>query len=194
MKKEDLIYQIATSAYNAGFGAKKSFASLDIATKGPNVIGWTLMTLGIFGLINEWISSKYISAATLCIGALTYYLSVQRRDLKKWEASGVKLTKIRDELGRLYVEVKGLEVDGDFQTHASRLSDLQDRINDSSVTQQVNFSGWFAHFKFFAEAQIRWIDDELNFKLFRDKIPASLSLAILISFMSIVVCRILGCN
>ena len=191
MNKEDIIYQIATSAYNAGFGAKKSFASLDMATKGPNVIGWLLMTVGIVGLVNKWIASEYVSAATLCIGALTYYLSVQRRDLKKWEASGVKLTQIRDELGILCAEVKATKPDMDLTSYTTRLQSLQSSIAETSVTQQMNFSGWFAHFKFFGEAQIKWIDDELKFKLFRDKIPASLYLFIACLLLVSVLIRIL---
>lgn len=177
MNKSHLLHEIANSGYNAGFGAKKSFASFDILSKAPNLIGWGLTSLGALGLVFDSLSTKTISATTLCIGFITTYLGYASKYLKKLETSGVELTKIRNELGILYGRVKAAEepISEDFIV---QLGSLQTRSSDAAVSNQVMFSGWLAHLKFFGEAQIQWIDNELHFGWWKDKVPASFKVAV----------------
>lgn len=193
MRREDLLHQIAMSGYIAGFGAKRSFASFEILTKFPNIVGWALLCIGVFGLIVRELATSYVSAATVCIGAITTYLSVQKRDLERLQESGEKLTAIRDELGLLYAKVRGVADGVDFNLYTTELSDFRARISQASVSDQVLFSNWFAHLKFFGEAQIHWINDELKFRLLRDKIPASLSVLVVAALVVAVAIKILIC-
>lgn len=172
--------QIADSGYNAGFGAKKNFASLDLTTLGPNVIGFATMAAGVAGLINKTAGSPAVSAVTICLGILTFYLNVQKRDLKKWAESGSKLTDISQKLGLLYHRVKASGTGVDLAPFVTELQDLRSQYLAVAVPQQVNFSGWYAHLKFFGEAQISWMDEQLKFRLFRDKIPASFTLTVVL--------------
>ena len=95
MNKSHLLHEIAISGYNAGFGAKKSFASFDILSKAPSLIGWSITSIGALGLVFDSLSTKTISAITLCIGFITTYLGFASKYLKKLETSGIELTKIR---------------------------------------------------------------------------------------------------
>ena len=57
---------------------------------------------------------------------------------------------------------------------------LERKVSDASIPKQILFSDWFAHYKFFWQHQIGWIDEQLNFKFFRDKVPLTLSMSILV--------------
>jgi hypothetical protein len=175
MNKKDVMHHIATAGYNAGFGAKKSFASLDTLSKAPSVLGWSLTSLGVLGLVFDCLSTKAVSAITLSIGFISFYLSYKERDLKKFETSGVELTRIRDELGILYARVNAAD-DITPESYIQQLEALQKRASASAVSDQVMFSGWYAHMKFFGESQIEWINKELKFKFWKDMVPASAKL------------------
>lgn len=186
MNKSDLLHHIANTGYNAGFGAKKSFASLDTLSKAPSLLGWSLTSLGVLGLVFDELSTKVVSAITMCIGFISFYLSYKDRDLKKFEKSGTELTRIRDELGILYARVDAAPDDA-LESFVQQLSALQIRASESAVSDQVMFSGWYAHMKFFGESQIQWINKELKFKFWRDMVPASAKLVgFLILFTGVV--------
>ena len=42
-----------------------------------------------------------------------------------------------------------------------------------ALAMQILFSDWYAHYKFFWQYQIDWVDEQKKFKLFRDKLPLS---------------------
>ena len=44
MRQEDLLNQIAETAYNVGFGAKKHFATYDMIEKLPGIINFIAIT------------------------------------------------------------------------------------------------------------------------------------------------------
>lgn len=180
MTKDTLLHEIAQTGYNAGFGAKKSFASLDIVTKAPNVIGFVTLAIGILSLVDNVAASPYVTAATIIVGATTLYLGAQKKDLRKWEVSGQQLTNLRDRLGLLYGKLKAEPEGSDLKPFVAELESIRKEVSDASEFDQVNFSGWYAHLKFFGEAQIKWISKELDHNFWRDKVPASFSLSVVI--------------
>ena len=54
---------------------------------------------------------------------------------------------------------------------ASKLNDIEQRYNNSCASNHIMFATWFAHYKFFWEQQIAWIDEQRKFGFFRDKVP-----------------------
>ena len=42
------------------------------------------------------------------------------------------------------------------------------------MSKQILFSDWYAHYKFFWQHQIEWVDEQKKFDFFRDKVPLSL--------------------
>ena len=70
MTKQDLLKNIADTAYNVGFGAKKHFATYDITAKVPGFIGFVSTAVGVFGLVFDLLSTKTLSAAFIVLGIM----------------------------------------------------------------------------------------------------------------------------
>ncbi|AWN16176.1 hypothetical protein SALB1_1978 [Salinisphaera sp. LB1] len=60
-------------------------------------------------------------------------------------------------------------------------------MTSSNQSKQILFSDWYAHYKFFWQHQIEWIDEQKQFTFWRDKVPLSFSLACLVALISIIV-------
>lgn len=186
MGKEELLKIIAESAYNIGFGAKKHFATYDIVEKAPNWIGLFSLSIGIFGLIYEPLSTKVISAALAVLGVSGLYIAFYSNDNKKYALAGKELTKLLEQLRNLYYEVKSSNSQ-DMTKHIETYSNILSKTHEISISKQIFLSDWYAHYKFFWQSQIGWINEQLNFQLFRDKIPLSLLLVALFIIITTVV-------
>ena len=187
MKKDDLLRSIATYGYNVGFGAKKNFASHDIVVKLPSLIGFTTLAIGIIQLgYSSFSENKELSTALILISVISLYISVYNSDAEKFEKEGIRLTKIFNKLMDSYYIVKSSTKD-DFAKEKLELDEIMKDFYSNTITKQVFLSQWFAHFKFFYEMQIEWINEQLNFKFFKDKLPNSLKIFfILILITSII--------
>ncbi len=179
MKKEDLLKQIADAAYNVGFGAKKHFATYDMVEKAPGLIAFCSMGVGIFGLVIDILSTKFLSAAFLVLGIAGFYIERYNADKDKYAEKGTLLTQLFNDLKTLHFKVKGSEVD-DLTNNEAGLKDILDRYYKNCLYKQILFSDWFAHYKFFWQHQIDWIDEQKHFKFWRDKVPLSLTIASLL--------------
>ncbi|WP_417507674.1 SLATT domain-containing protein [Marinomonas gallaica] len=174
MKKDDLLRSIAQKGYDVGFGAKKHFASYDIIEKAPGLIGFLSMTFGIISLAVENSPTKLISSGFVVLGVIGLYVSMRDHEKAEYEQCGVALTKLFNELKALYLHVKATDEHTDFTDFAAKLSELESKYYNSCMSKQILLSNWYAHYKFFWEHQIDWIDEQLKFGLFRDKVPLSL--------------------
>ena len=180
MNKSDLLRCIAQKAYDVGFGAKKHFATYDIIEKIPGMIGFLSLSFGIFALVFKDLSTEIISATFIVLGVIGLYISMYDHKKSDYVNSGVELTKLFNELKTLFLEVKNVPDGNDLTKYESKLSNIDDRFYSVCISKQILFSNWYAHYKFFWEHQIDWINDELKFCFFRDKVPLSLWFFILI--------------
>jgi hypothetical protein len=180
MKKSDLLKNIAEKGYDVGFGAKKHFATYDIIEKAPGLISFLSMAFGIFALAVKSLSTELTSAIFIVLGVIGLYISLYDHKKSSYEKSGVALTKIYNELKSLYFKVKSLEDDSDFSDIQREFSDIEGRYYPECISKQILFSNWYAHYKFYWEHQIDWVNEQLNFNFLRDKIPLSLWFTILI--------------
>ncbi|MER0510753.1 SLATT domain-containing protein [Aeromonas veronii] len=176
MKKSDLLKSIAEKGYDVGFGAKKHFATYDIIEKTPGFISFISMAIGIYALCVDSLSTKIVSATFIVLGIVGLYISMNIHRKNEYEKAGSALTRYFNEIKSLYIEVKGLEDEENLDEYHERLKIIEDKFYSESITKQIMFSNWYAHYKFFWEHQINWIDEQLHFKLLRDKIPLSLSI------------------
>jgi hypothetical protein len=189
MKKEDLLKQIADAAYNVGFGAKKHFATYDVVEKAPGIIAFSSMGVGIFGLIIDILSAKFLSAAFLVLGIAGFYIERYNVDKDNYAEKGTDLTQLFNELKTLYYRVKASDAD-DLSQNEEELKRILDYYYKSCLHKQILFSDWYAHYKFFWQHQIDWIDEEKHFKFWRDKVPLSLSIffsALLLGSITLIV-------
>ncbi len=182
MKKEDLLKQIADVAYNVGFGAKKHFATYDIVEKAPGLISFSSMAVGIFGLVIDILSAKSLSAAFLVLGIAGFYIERYNEDKDKYAEKGSDLTQLFNELKTLYYKVKSSS-DDDLIQSGEELKKILDCYYKKCIHKQILFSDWYAHHKFFWQHQIDWIDEQKNFRFWRDKVPLSLTIVFVASLL-----------
>ncbi len=175
MEKDDLLKQIADAAYNVGFGAKKHFATYDVVEKAPGIITFSSMGIGIFGLVIDILSTKFLSAAFLVLGIVGLYIERYIEDKDNYAKIGTDLTQLFNQLKTLYYRVKASNAD-DLNQNEEELKRVLDCYYKSSLHKQILFSDWYAHYKFFWQHQIEWIDEQKHFRFWRDKIPLSLTL------------------
>lgn len=185
MTKDDLLKLIAETGYNVGFGAKKHFATYDIVEKTPGLIGFISTAVGVFSLFIDALTIKYLSATFIVLGVSGLYISFYDHCKMEYENAGKEITKIFNELKRLYFKTKSC-TDDQLPMLASELSGLENKFYQSSISKQILFSDWYAHYKFFWQHQIDWINEQKELSFLRDKIPLSFSLPFfLISLISL---------
>ena len=182
MNKAGLLRSIAETAYNVGFGSKKTFATFDIVEKGPGWIGLLSFVVGLFGLIYESLADKVPSALLLTAGVAALYISCYKS--KDYEEAGIKLTQLYNRLRDLYRHVEG---GGDIAAAESELSRIESEYYSVAVSKQIFLSDWYAHYKFFAQAQTGWIVQELNLRWWQDKIPLSAKIIAVLSVIVLIV-------
>jgi hypothetical protein len=175
MGKDDLLRSIAETGYNVVFGAKKTFATHDLVEKVPNWVGFVSAAIGILGLVYDPLSAKLPSVALLIIGISAIYLAPYSG--REYDKVAKELTEIGGKLRDLYRRVKN---DEDQATAEATLAALSQRANEISISKQVFISGWLAHYKFFSEHQTGWMDEQLGFQTWRDMIPLSAKIVIIL--------------
>lgn len=178
MSQASLLKNIAETGYNVGFGGRKHWATYDIVEKVPGFIGFLGTAVGIFALVYDSLSAKNISATMAVIGIIGIYISVYDSKKSEYEKSAVELTQIYNGLRDLYRKVQSLPADADFSSVQGELSDLEKRYYSVSISKQILFSDWYAHYKFFWQYQIDWVNEQKHFSLVRDKVPLTAWLAV----------------
>lgn len=179
MDKDLLLRTIAEKGYDVGFGAKKTFATYDIIGKGPGWVGLISGAVGIFALIFEPLSAKVPSAILLIAGFASVYLSFYRAE--DYEKAANKLLSQYNRLKALYRSVQS----GQDTVAAKAEFDVIDaEYYATTIGRQVFLSGWYAHYKLFAESQIGWMDEQLHFT-WKDKWPVSARITILIGLLAV---------
>lgn len=185
MSQASLLKNIAETGYNVGFGGRKHWATYDIVEKVPGFIGFLGTAVGIFALVYDSLSAKNISATMAVIGIIGIYISVYDSKKSEYEKSAVELTKIYNGLRDLYRKVQSLPADADFTAYQAELSSLEGQHYSVSISKQILFSDWYAHYKFFWQYQIDWVNEQKNFSLVRDKVPLTAWLAVAAVLVSI---------
>jgi hypothetical protein len=183
MQKEPLLKLIAETAYNAGYGAKKNFATYDIIEKLP---GWVVLlsaAAAIFALFIPAFEAKWVSATFIIISIAASNILLYDRDKIKYAEVGTSLTERFHELRVLYDEVKTQSDCIDLPDHTNRHATIQAAVLNTNVAKQIFLSDWYAHYKFFWQQQTGWVDEQLKFTLFRDKLPLSFTVSVILAVL-----------
>lgn len=194
MNREGLLRSIAETGYNVGFGAKKNFATHDVVQKAPGLIGFLSLAVGVFALIYEPLNSKWIAATLVVLGIASLYVTHYDHNKVAYCEEGERLTALFYRLRDLYRDVQATGEDDDLAVYRERLDDLQSEVFGSNQSKQILFSDWYAHYKFFWQHQIEWIDEQKQFTFWRDKMPLSLSLTLAVATLrsiAAIVCRLI---
>ncbi len=186
MNKEGLLRSIAETGYNVGFGAKKNFATHDIVQKAPGLIGFLSLAVGVYALVYEPLTSKWIAATLVVLGITSLYVTHYDHNKDGYSNEGERLTALFYRLRDLYRDVQSTGDGDDLTAYRERLDAIQAEFFSASQSKQILFSDWYAHYKFFWQHQIEWIDEQKNFSLWRDKMPLSLMLTIAAAVLAII--------
>ncbi len=184
MNREYLLRHIAEVGYNVGFGAKKNFATYDMVSKVPGLIGLLSAAVGIFGLVFDSLSTKELSALIAVLGLVGYYVSQYEHKREKYSQAGSRLTEQYNELKKTYFRVKSKDDGECLEELEQRVDEIEKQANETGISEQIVLSDWYAHYKFYWQHQISWLDDELQFKLLRDKLPLSFTVSIFFAFLA----------
>ena len=175
MTKEDLLKQIAESAYNIGFGAKKSFATFDIVDKIPGILNFCVLAIGILALVIDELNIKIVSASLIIFGVIGIYISKYDDKKDEYAILGSEIKKLFNELKSLYHSVKAKSDDTNFDEDISKMKEIEDKFYLITIPKQILFSDWYAHYKFFWQwaTHIKWLESELKLTFWENKIPFS---------------------
>lgn len=187
MTKSDLLKHIAQTAYNIGYAAKKHFATHDLAAKAPGSISFLTFSVGLIFLLIDFSGKKYFSAACLILGMIGLRVSMWDHKKERYSETGEKLTGLFNDAKALYFQVKASS-ETDLSRFEAQLSTLQTEYTTMGISNQMLFSDWYAHYKFFWQQQIDWIDEQLHFRFFRDKLPLSFTAAVVFVLLVLVGC------
>ncbi|WP_417260841.1 SLATT domain-containing protein [Celeribacter sp.] len=189
MNREYLLKHIAEVGYNVGFGAKKHFATYDMVSKVPGLIGLVSAAVGVLGLVYE--PTKGLSATFTALGFVAYYVSQYEHKREEYSEAGAKLTECYNDIKKTYLRVKSTNVGDELDAFEQKVDEIEKSASKVSLSEQIVLSDWYAHYKFFWQHQIGWMDEELKFKLFRDKLPLSLVLLAIVSLVATTVWLVL---
>jgi len=173
MKRDGLLKCIADTGYNVGFGAKKHFATYDLVEKSPGWISFISIAFGIYSLAFKELSTSFLSASFTVLGVVGLYVSMYDAKKSDYEKAGVELTKIYNQLRALYYSVQSKSDSDDLTNLISEYQQLESQYYSVGLSKQILFSDWYAHYKFFWQHQIEWVDEQKEFNFFRDKVPLS---------------------
>lgn len=180
MDKNTLLKLIAEAGYNIGFGAKKHLATYDIVEKAPGWISVISLAVGVFALfVDDIANNKNLSATLIIIGVAGLYITFYLDKKDEYEINGKAMTMMFNRLKSLYYSVKASGAN-DFKSELNELNAIEKEFCSIAISKQIFLSDWYAHFKFFWQHQIEWIDEQKKFKLLRDKIPLSAHIAIIL--------------
>jgi len=187
MKKESLLNLIARKGYDVFYAANLNFATYDIVTKLPSIISFMTIAIGILGLVFDSFRVIGVSVSILILGILRLYVEKFSTNIDDYCQRGVSNTEMLNQLKDLYVKVKDSTQDS-FGDEEQSFMSIEKSFNDTSNPKQILFANWFAHYKMFIEKDHSWMDEQIHFRFWRDKIPGSLKLLL---FISLIICVIL---
>lgn len=181
MDKDRLLKAIAEKGYDVMFGVKKTFATYDIVSKGPGWIGFISSAVGVFALIYDPLSAKFPSAILVIAGIASLYLSFYRSE--EYEKAANAQLVLYNKLKSLY---RGVQSGMDVVAAKAEYDAIEASYYSVTVGKQVFLSGWYAHYKLFAESQTDWMDEQLHFT-WKDKWPVSARITIVVVAIALIV-------
>ena len=127
MKRDDLLKCIAETGYNVGFGAKKNLATYDLVEKLPGWISFVSIAFGIYSLVFDALSTKFLSATFTLVGVIGLYVIMYDAKKNEYKTAGDELTKIYNQLRTLYYSVQGKSNSDDLTFLIEEYRQLENR-------------------------------------------------------------------
>lgn len=188
MNKELLLKDVAESGYNIGYAAKKHLATYDIVEKAPGWISILSFAFGVLALVVPQLNNNILAAFLLIVAYAVFYFNSYQDGRLEYSKVGSRLTTIFTTLRSLLYEAKSRDESANFDDIEARYRELLDESQSIGISKQIFLSDWYAHYKFFWQAERSWLEEYRPFTFWRDKIPLSATL----TGIALIVAIILG--
>lgn len=177
MNKDLLLKDIAESGYNIGYAAKKHLATYDIVEKAPGWISILSFAFGVLALVAPQLNNSTLAAFLLIVAYAVFYFNSYQDGRLEYSKIGSRLTTIFTTLRSLYYEVSSRDEAANYDDLEARYRTLLDESQSIGINKQIFLSDWYAHYKFFWQAEKSWLEEKRPFTFWRDKIPLSATIA-----------------
>lgn len=177
--KEELKHRIADTAYSAMYAAKQHFATYDIINMFPKFVSVISLIISIILLGYPKQESKELAVILLILSVLSLYLERNSKEKENYHQKAKSLNKIYKELKSLYFEVDDKNID----ESTKKLQKLDLELDEICSSNHILFlTAWVAHYNMFfiCRENSKWFVNELGLSLWKDKIPESLKLIVLL--------------
>lgn len=188
MNKDLLLKDIAESGYNIGYAAKKHLATYDIVEKAPGWISILSFAFGVLALVVPELDNKILAALLLIVAYAVFYFNSYQDGRHEYSKVGSRLTAIFTTLRALYYEAKSRDDTANLDDLEARYRELLSESQHIGISKQIFLSDWYAHYKFFWQAERSWLEEKRPFTFWRDKIPLSAILVGILLIVAIVLC------
>ncbi|MEQ7895331.1 SLATT domain-containing protein [Xanthomonas arboricola] len=179
MNKELLLKDIAESGYNIGYAAKKHLATYDIVEKAPGWISIISFAFGVLALVIPRLNNNVLAALFLVIAYAVFYFNSYQDTRLKYAEAGTKLTGLFTSLRSLYYDVKSRDESENFDNLCDRYRAIVTESQASGIGKQIFLSDWYAHYKFFWQAERSWLEEKRPFTFWRDMMPLSVTVTLI---------------
>ncbi|TWI69121.1 hypothetical protein IP91_00187 [Pseudoduganella lurida] len=122
-------------------------------------------------LVFPMLSEKVPSAMLIIFSVASLYMGFYDKNV--YMKAGEKLTQSFQDLRSLYSRVKSMPPGSDFNAVELEYDRIRSEANGAGISRQIFLSDTAAHYKFFWQQQIGWIEEQITFRFWRDKIPLS---------------------
>jgi len=194
VERDLLLKDMAEAGYNIGYAAKKHLATYDIVEKAPGWISLGSFAVGVLALVLPAFDNKVLAAALLVLAYALFYFNSYQDGRGRYAQVGSRLTTLFTNLRALYYEATTANP-GDLPGIQAQVRAIISESQEIGISKQIFLSDWYAHYKFFWQAERSWLSDKRPFTLWRDQIPLSATLtgmAIVIAALAWLAWRIWG--
>ena len=185
-RQQDLLKRIAERGFEVGYAANLNFATHDIADKVPVLVSFISTVVGILALVSPFFQLESVAVCLVLLGIVSLY--VEKYPAHEYGDRGKSTMNMLHDLETLYYKVKdNVDPKAAFQEEEEELWTLTIEFIASTSPHQILFATWYANYKFFAEKDYAWIDEQLHFRFWRDKIPATLKVLLVLALVALLV-------
>lgn len=190
MDKDKFLTTLAEHGYNVQFGARKHFATYDIIEKIPGRIAFLTLCIGIWQIYKpDFNFNKEVSLLIIFASIAALLINQYTNQKDDYRKTANRLIEIHNALKEMYYKIQSSSTPTVDQIHQDKLQELLREYYRISISKQIFFSDWYAHYKFFYQCQYEWINEQKNFT-WKDKIPLSARLVVALILITIVIASI----
>ncbi|AHX13372.1 membrane protein [Dyella jiangningensis] len=184
MNRDQLLKELAVTGYNVLYAAKKHFATYDIVEKAPGWITIATLGIGIFALVIPGLTNEKLAAAVLVVGIASIYFNQFQQQSEKYAKAGGELIRQFNELRGIYSHAQSRAADSSVDDLEAQYKGVLAQSEQVWLHKHIFLSDWYAHYKIFWQAQISWLDEQLHFRFWRDKVPLTLSMTLVLTCLA----------